>query len=305
MQLSLFRTALLTFLYIAPESAFAAKSYKPTNAILLSNVKSLTLRYGSKTAHRRVSAVPQLKCVGGNAKGLYEVEVMRCLNQGSDYDDENIQWSCTANLPLDFKLGSTEVVCEGYESSSDAYVLKGSCGVEYTLFLTEQGEAKHGSTRDGGFGPGTRVEKLVGSLFWVFFLLVAGWILYSIYVRYNEAHRASRRPRHDGFGGGGGAGGGDPWDPPPPYPGRRFYTKPGQQEGWRPGFWTGTAAGVAAGYLARGGRGRHQTAPVNSWVGGNGGGMDYGTSPSRPFTRSSSSSSSRHESTGFGSTSRR
>lgn len=61
---------------------------KPSNSVLLSNVQSLTLRKDQKTSHRRVSAIPQLKCIGGDAKGLYEVEVMRCKNQGSDYDDD-------------------------------------------------------------------------------------------------------------------------------------------------------------------------------------------------------------------------
>ncbi|KAL8714725.1 MAG: hypothetical protein Q9225_006508, partial [Loekoesia sp. 1 TL-2023] len=80
----------------------------------------------------------------GNARGLYDVDVMRCKNQGSDYDDQNIQWTCTASLPSEFKLGSTDVICEGYESSSDPYVLKGSCGVEYRLILTDIGEQEYG-----------------------------------------------------------------------------------------------------------------------------------------------------------------
>ncbi len=35
----------------------------------------------------------QLKCIGGNARGLYEVDVMRCKNQGADYDDEKYAFS--------------------------------------------------------------------------------------------------------------------------------------------------------------------------------------------------------------------
>ncbi|KAL9061876.1 MAG: hypothetical protein Q9206_000214 [Seirophora lacunosa] len=101
--------------------------------ILLSQVKTLTLRHRLKTSHRRVPALPQLKCIGGNARGYYDVDIMRCKNQGADYEDENIQWTCTASLPSEFKLGTTDVICEGYESSSDPYVLKGSCGVEYRL----------------------------------------------------------------------------------------------------------------------------------------------------------------------------
>jgi len=134
----------LRFLYPAFLAALAIVcsvegARKPSNSVLLSNVQTLTLRKDLKTSHRRVSAIPQLKCVGGNAKGLYEVDVMRCKNAGSDYDDDNIQWTCTASLPAEFKLGSTDVICEGYESPNDPYILKGSCGVEYRLVLRERG----------------------------------------------------------------------------------------------------------------------------------------------------------------------
>lgn len=83
-------------------------------------------------------------CVGGsacpNGKPLYQIDVMRCKNSGSEYDPEDIQWTCQASLPPEIKLGGTEVVCEGYDSSEDPYVLKGSCGVEYRLVLTQAGE---------------------------------------------------------------------------------------------------------------------------------------------------------------------
>src|SRR5690606_37327792 len=82
--------------------------------IHLSKVKSLVLRSGVKTTGRRNSPIPQLKCIGGDAKGLYDVDVMRCRNMGSDYGDESdASWECTAELPKWFKLGSTDVLCEG------------------------------------------------------------------------------------------------------------------------------------------------------------------------------------------------
>lgn len=87
-----------------------AKTTKDKGAVLLSKVRSLTLRDGYETSHRRVSALPQLNCVGGNAKGLYNVEEMRCKNSGSQYDAEDVQWTCQASLPPEFKLGSTEVM---------------------------------------------------------------------------------------------------------------------------------------------------------------------------------------------------
>lgn len=153
-----------------------AAAKKPSNAILLSKVKTLTLRGGQKTTARRTSAVPQLKCVGGSGKGYYDVDVMRCTNQGAENDAEDIQWTCQASLPPEFKLGSTDVICEGYDSPEDPYVLKGSCGVEYRLVLTEVGEERYGKGWMGGsigFGEGgakTMGERVWTGMFWVIFI---------------------------------------------------------------------------------------------------------------------------------------
>lgn len=291
---------------------------KPANSVLLSNVQSLTLRKDLKTSHRRVPAIPQLKCVGGNAKGLYDVDVMRCKNAGSDYDDDNIQWTCTASLPEEFKLGSTDVICEGYDSPNDPYILKGSCGVEYRLVLTDKGEEKYG--KGGWFsGPkkgtdesGGTGETVVSVLFWIIFIGVAIWIVFSAcVVRGGDVRRPDTwRPGWGGGYGGGGPGGpGD--DPPPPYDWRP-QPKPSSSyrndQQWRPGFWSGALGGAAAGYMA-GSRGNrqdyNQTAPSNQrggswWNNGEGSSSRSGSSGS-----SGSASSTRYESTGFGSTSRR
>ncbi|KAF5889462.1 store-operated calcium entry-associated regulatory factor-like isoform X1, partial [Clarias magur] len=47
-----------------------------------------------------------------------------------------------------------EVSCEGYNSPDDPYILKGSCGLEYTLELTAEGRQKQGSSGFSGFGSG-------------------------------------------------------------------------------------------------------------------------------------------------------
>lgn len=148
---------------------------KPADSVLLSSVKTLTLRDGKETSHRRVSAVPQLKCVGGNARDLYSVDVMRCKNSGSDYDDDNVQWTCQASLPEEFKLGSTDVICEGYDSASDPYVLKGSCGVEYRLVLTDKGEVKYGRLGDNAAGT-PRQEMFQDLGFWL--CLTCTWFVH-------------------------------------------------------------------------------------------------------------------------------
>jgi len=307
--LSFLNATLFTLLALSSDPT-SAKS-RPKKAVLLSNVKSLTLHSNSKTSHRRVSAIPQLKCISGNGRGLYEIDVMRCTNQGSDYDAENIQWSCTANLPREFKLGSTDVICEGYDSPNDPYVLKGSCGVEYRLILTDVGEEKYG--KGGGKESGL---DWGGALILGIFTAMLAFMLYLLWLQHEDpgAGRAPRQGRGfgGGWGGGGGGGGNDPFDPPPPYPGKRSSARGAQgagQEGWRPGFWTGALGGAAAGYMA-GNRGYQQEPPPrqgNSDFGGNNS-NNRGTNSmgrSNMGSRSSSGSSGRYESTGFGSTSRR
>jgi SOCE-associated regulatory factor of calcium homoeostasis len=295
----------------------------PKNAVLLSKISTLTLRSGRSTASHRVSPVAQLQCTGPpSVCSLYQVDVMRCKNEGADYDDNNIQWTCSASLPEEFRLGSTDVTCEGYESSDDPYVLKGSCGVGYRLLLTEKGEKKYDRTNDedswSSFRSKSRWDKLGTFIFWLVFGGVVSVMVLSAFGCLGRRGGAGAGGNRPGWGGdGGGSGSND--DPPPPYSDYRPLPKPSprssssRSESWRPGVWTGAAAGAAAGY-ALGNRGRNQT----------GGGLFGGGAPSTntggPFggrrhdpwegnsgssSTSPSYSSSRHESTGFGSTSRR
>ena len=253
---------------------------------------------------------------------------MRCKNQGSDYDDDNVQWTCTAALPAEFKLGSTDVICEGYDSSSDPYILKGSCGVEYRLVLTDSGEEKYGKSKGSSINIDSQVSNLPAILFWILFAGVILWMLYSAFIRDNGNAPQRRAPRGPRWGGDGGSGGNDGIitvsslrnqplmhritddDPPPPYdyqPPRKtrtninFNTRPATNT-WRPGFWTGAAGGAAAGYLA-GNRNRGQAQNNQPTNNNNSRSADPGVgSSTRP---SSGPSASRYESTGFGSSSRR
>lgn len=158
-------------------TASAARNPKPAaNSALLSQIKTLTLHSDRQTSHRRVPALPQLTCVGGNAANLYTIDTMRCKNAGSEYDAEDVQWTCQASLPPEFKLGGTEVICEGFDSPEDPWVLKGSCGVEYRLVLTELGEEKFGGGGSGfGKGPGGSdvVGALWGLVFWGVFICMS------------------------------------------------------------------------------------------------------------------------------------
>lgn len=332
--------SLLPFFLLPLLSASSTEAAKPRDAILLSQVQSLTLRSDKQTSHRRVPAVPQLKCVSGrNLCSRYTIDTMRCENKGSGYGSEDIQWSCSASLPPELKLGSTDVICEGYAGPDDPYVLKGSCGVEYRLALTDKGEGPGGGKGriPGGGGAGGEGTDWGGVVFGVIFFAVLIWIVSSACMaarRNNQLPRMPRvpRPNNNFWGGGGGGGGGDDGnDPPPPYPGtggpRTYKTKPStgstagpqQQQGWRPDMWSGlggAAAGAAAGYFA-GNRGNNNNNTQNRGRNDNygGGRQDYGSSwgggggSSRSGSSGSSSgsapSSSRYESTGFGGTSRR
>ncbi|KAL6244593.1 hypothetical protein RBB50_008121 [Rhinocladiella similis] len=342
---------LLTWLSIG--SAFSARVTNPKkvprDAVLLSKVSALTVRAGKQTSSRRVPPVPQLQCVGpSKICSLYTVDVMRCTNEGVDYDENNVQWSCKASLPEDFKLGSTDVICEGYESSDDPYVLKGSCGVEYRLLLTEMGEEKYGSSTNFGSGlvnKHTTSETLICYAFMAVFFIVLFIIIRGFWRAWGDQGPRRPRPRGGGYGGFGGGGDDDPpppYDPRPPRPKKPTFTSSssagpsstgrGQarpQEGWRPGFWTGTAAGAAAAYLASRGTQTDPHPPQrdngwfgrrrdNDWFGGgnnNGqGGWFRGGDRAAPMPRqsswrsgseSASPSTTRHTSTGFGGTSRR
>ena len=315
-----------TFLLTLTILSTASTARKQAERVLLSNVKSLTVRKDLKTTHNRVSAIPQLKCVGGTAKGLYDIDVLRCKNAGSSYDDADVEWTCTASLPEEFKLGSTDVICEGFTGPDDPYVLKGSCGVEYRLMLTGLGEEKYGRKSKGlwdDYGGRTKAGDFAGAIFWMVFVAVVIWMIYAAFFR-DTARRPGNRTGFGGFGGfgdGGGGGGND--DPPPPYDynpppsksrtyassARAARAAPAQQGGWRPGFWTGALGGAAAGYMTGNRGNRTQQQPRNQDMWGNGeGSSNWGAGRTRSSGSLGSSpgyGSSRHESSGFGGTSRR
>ncbi|XP_044202706.1 store-operated calcium entry-associated regulatory factor isoform X1 [Thunnus albacares] len=125
-------------------------------SVLLQDVQVLTLYKDRYTTARRSSPVPQLQCVGGSAGcQAFVPAVVQCQNKG--WDGVDVQWECKTDMDNAYRFGHIEVSCEGYSHPADAYILKGSCGLEYTLELTEEGRRRmHGSwgSRSGfkGFG---------------------------------------------------------------------------------------------------------------------------------------------------------
>ncbi|KAK9324545.1 hypothetical protein V1517DRAFT_316761 [Lipomyces orientalis] len=236
---------------------------------LLSNVQTLTLRKGAMTTGRR-QKIPQLQVVGGDAKDLYEVEVMQCRNMGSgDGGSEDVQWKCSADIPGYFKLGTTEVQCEGYSSANDRYILRGSCGVKYTIHLTDAGYARYGkrsylksNSRSDDYSSLSTLLMFLGLVALAYYL---AW--YFSNRRHNNIPSGRRGPTRSIFGNlfnNGDDNGGDGGPPPPPYSRhdnnngsgkwfsttqsdqRREWQQHQQERQWRPGFWSGLGAGAAA-----------------------------------------------------------
>lgn len=263
-------------------------------AVLLTNVKSLTLRANRDTSHRRLPAIPQLKCTGPKRIcNMYAIDLMRCTNDGTDYDENEVQWTCSTNLPDEFHLGSTDVICEGFRSSDDPWILKGSCGVEYKLLLS-------GKTREAY---GYRQEGLEA---WKIILILFGFFVFVYFItRIGDGNANNIETNRRG-------GGGEPWDDPLPpydYSPRGYFQKRtpfSNRPSSGPGFWTGAATGAtaagSAGYMAGRARERTRSMAENPW------GVRNSVMDSK-FSLSRESSFPRfedgRESTGFGSTRRR
>jgi hypothetical protein len=121
---------------IAVLAAFATtKDVELAKRINPRDIETLTFSSGKLTIGRRLAPIPQLKCVGGSACGLgFDPLIVQCSNSG--WDGRDVQWKCEAEVEDAVKLGPVNVVCEGYNSSHDPYVLIGSCGLEYSLHKT-------------------------------------------------------------------------------------------------------------------------------------------------------------------------
>ncbi|XP_034044320.1 store-operated calcium entry-associated regulatory factor [Thalassophryne amazonica] len=131
-----FLIILLTFLYMDTVRSLSGDS------VLLRDVQVLTLYKDRYTTARRSRPVLQLQCVGGSA-GCHSFvpQVVQCQNKG--WDGVDVQWECKTDMDSAYRFGPIEVTCEGYNHPHDDYILKGSCGLEYTLELTEEGRQRN------------------------------------------------------------------------------------------------------------------------------------------------------------------
>lgn len=109
--------------------------------IPLKRIPILHFYRGEQTRGRRDAPQPQLKCVGGDACSHFEPQVVSCTNMGLDEKTRQVRWDCKAK-DMDeqlFRLENPIVRCEGYQYTNDPMVLMGSCALQYSLQLTEEG----------------------------------------------------------------------------------------------------------------------------------------------------------------------
>lgn len=124
--------SLFIFLAFSTSATIAVTTFttSASDKILLQDVNILIFEKNKLSTSRRSAPVHQLNCLRGCA-AQYEPQKIVCHNAGSNGID--VQWKCEATLPAGLKLGRVEVVCEGYDSQIDKYVLAGSCGLEYEI----------------------------------------------------------------------------------------------------------------------------------------------------------------------------
>ncbi|XP_021492194.1 store-operated calcium entry-associated regulatory factor isoform X1 [Meriones unguiculatus] len=269
---------LLSFLLVAGP----ALCWNDPDRILLRDVKALTLHHDRYTTSRRLDPIPQLKCVGGTAGcDAFTPKVIQCQNKG--WDGYDVQWECKTDLDIAYKFGKTVVSCEGYESSEDQYVLRGSCGLEYNLDYTELGlkklkeSGKHQGFSDYYHKLYSSDSSGVGGLVTIGVLLALAYVVYKLFLSdgqgspppYSEYPPYSQH--YSRFTSAAGA-------PPPGF--KSEFTGPqnpgyGAASGFGsaftgqgcdssgPGFWTGLGAGGLLGYLF--GSNRAATPFSDSW----------------------------------------
>lgn len=305
--------------------------------VLLRDVQVLTLQAGKMTTGRRSSPVPQLNCVGGSARGKFNPQVVQCYNRGSDGND--IQWECKADMDNAYRFGSVEVVCEGYDYPDDPFILKGSCGLEYTLDNTMEGHEKqhnygYGSNSYGSNSYGHNSHHKQSKSYFdkssyggfgdLIVLFVIGIIIYAMYKTClsgsqemgDRQYSTTNDDRPSGYPGSGGG-----WFNPrsAPNPSGTAYDRgypdascggAGAQAN-RPGtggFWTGMATGGLMGYMFgnRGGGYNYNRGGYggSGWSSGGGSSWGGGGGSSMGGSTTSGSTGTRTAS-GFGGTRRR
>jgi len=268
----------LVLLFVIALATYVAASDK----VRLTDVQSLVFQPGRWTTSRRTSPVQQLQCVGGKCD--YQPTSVMCKNEGHDGTD--VVWSCTdPQMPSQYKFGPVSVNCEGYQDPDDPFILRGSCGLEFSIVANPNYqhpnrdpyyEAEYASEAQSGYGsygsydsrPAPRSSSSLGNALMLIVVVLIGLLICSKLNNQNSI----------GGGGGGGDGGYPPQNPLPHNAGSGSGS--GSGSGWNnsykpnysagagagagssafpssahpnaasgPGFWSGMAGGGLLGYL--------------------------------------------------------
>lgn len=324
-------------LLISDIQAWGFKSDNP-GKVLLRDVQVLTLRHGQMTTGRRSSPVPQLNCIGGSAKGQFTPQVVQCYNRG--WDGQDVQWECKSDMDNLYRFGSVEVICEGYDYPDDPYILQGSCGLEYALELTKEGQQKshnyygNSDSYSSSYNSySSDYKKSSGGLADLIVFAAVCLVLYALYKTCIDTPQTMGDRQYSSTGNdypGGHPGGAGGWNNPNPGAGGTGYG--GYDRGYDNGscgagagarhrgtgggggFWSGMATGGLLGYMFGGGtRNRGYGGYGYGYgnqpnYGGGWGGFSsrraYGGGGSSGFSSGSASSGTRTAS-GFGGTRRR
>ena len=197
------------------------------------------------------------------------------------------------------RFGEVEVSCEGYNNRDDPYVLKGSCGLRYTLDYTKEGmnqQHQHNYYGDSSGYQGysnsysTKSHQKLSSQNWIADMIILCavclmcYTLYKTCIGFRYTGEDARSNTNDDYPHGGGGGGGYGWF------GRGANHRP-SQPGFRPeytdnascgnnirqgatgtgagggGFWTGAMTGGLLGYMFSN-AGRRNYGGQGQWGGG-------------------------------------
>jgi len=100
-------------------------------SVLLSNVPELVFKHGEYTSNEgRGKPVPQLVNIGRFIQKNDFPLLVKCLNVGVAYKSGDPIWECSFK---GFIFDKTSILCEGFDSKNDPWVLEGSCSLEYSL----------------------------------------------------------------------------------------------------------------------------------------------------------------------------
>lgn len=150
--------------------------------VKLSDISVITLYRDKLSNARRLPPMPQLRCINtyGNTKcSMYQPSVVQCFNKG--YDGIYINWECESDLNKTIQFGEIRVTCEGYDHPGDAFILEGSCALEYTLVLNKSSKFYDINNRNM-----YEVSKLSN----LFTLIIMIFIILAVYKSCNKNREA-------------------------------------------------------------------------------------------------------------------